>query len=421
MQNSEIIPQLFKIHTGKPFSLADRLLLENILKDILDFQRLASAKGKTNVTPAAIRNWLVPKGSPPTVSVPKRRDALEFIYEYLVWFKNKSRILSSESGDALTQLLSYMDAVLNLRQDNNFKANIPFDESQKLFLNDTSIMAAVRAIVYASSKNTRSERDDLFRGGKSEGIDQSYYVIYRFSTTSKLIVKSLIKINTPNNQSDSYSFNHFVWCGRNAPSGHQSVVKTPIYRECEGVIAKFETSYYMIGYNFTVPINRLANPSKYHELRNKKRERPSGIGVLAIEYESIRQNPGLFSGLTMTLAAHDQPIVARVAILHLGTESAFGRKIDDEIVLPGELKISELWEDTKLLIERLKTTRVVELAEHLQILSALPEWEENGSRVLADKILDMIDNMPAGPKKKQTHLAQGALETYGSQDDRPRD
>jgi hypothetical protein len=68
----------------------------------------------------------------------------------------------------------------------------------------------------------------------------------------------------------------------------------------------------------------------------------------------------------MTLAASHQPVLGRVALLHLGTKSGLEKEISDSDVQPTELFTRDLAEDTTDTIARLKQLKCKKFGMHLQ-------------------------------------------------------
>ena len=140
----------------------------------------------------------------------------------------------------------------------------------------------------------------------------------------------------------------------------------------------------------------------------------------------------------MTIAAGHQPVVARMAFLHLGTRTSLGQKLSDRQVDLRELSAEELASDLKKTVQRLKKDHKCKtFGIHLQEAVSERNWETKGAQALAEHILRMIDNTPAweiaqssapakGAAKKPRRRtnwakfgARGALETFGP--GRPRE
>src|SRR5262249_7355645 len=147
------------------------------------------------------------------------------------------------------------------------------------------------------------------------------------------------------NLSTSFSFLRFMRGDRN--------VLAELVRESEGVILKWETSYEFLGFSYRMPSDDALGPD-YPGERLRAKLRPRGIELMAFEYAEIEIEHGLFSGLTMTTAAVNQPVIARVAMLHLGTVSLLGTNISDEDVQPTVFNVSDLAPDLRSLVARLQ-------------------------------------------------------------------
>lgn len=423
MSTLDPLTSIFAMRTGQHLSSATSEARHEFLRELLECRRRLIKSKRKPVTAAALRNWVLPHGTGRRVSTPKRHDAISFLMDYLYWLADVHPKIVEANADAINSIKATLRSIIEPSHKTIFNPNIPFESADELFLHDHTVLAVVRSLVYASTRNTRSERDDLFRGGADDGEDASYYVMYRYSTNRGDVLKSYIEFRTPDDGSNTFSFNHCIWGGRDPHLLSIDSMNSHIFRETEGAIAKFDTSYYLIGYHFNVPVNKREHLGRYNIIRNKRRERPEGLEFIAIEYDTIRQNPGLMSGLIMTLAANQQPVIARVALLHVGTRTGLGVAISDETIRPKELSGTDLADDLVAMVDTIRDVGIASMSEFLQILTSDCSWGETGARSLADAILNYIDNTPAWELKTPTrraHHARGALETIGKPE-RPRD
>jgi hypothetical protein len=184
-------------------------------------------------------------------------------------------------------------------------------------------------------------------------------------------------------------------------------------------------AFYLLGYNFTVPADKRREPELYKRARMSAKWSPNGMGVIAIENDDIHSSPGLFGGLTLTLAAMGQPAIGRIAMLHIGTRHGTGRDVLDSIVRPGEIQSAEFVDDLRSTIEALRTLGCRRYGVAVEELLSTPGWQDEGCRRLGNQIVKMIDNTPgwertraSGKTRGPQSKARGALETFG--DGRPR-
>jgi hypothetical protein len=374
---------------------------------LVAFQGRLSRSDKSTITRQGIRLWQ--KGS-----VPARHAAFLFLREYLIWSKGKPSAAewSEERNAAFERVDSYLRGAISLGGVEDV-----FRPDDKLPTLDPIIASAFQGLTKISQSSTQSEENSFFRGTRTEEQDQSYYLLYRHSTNYGDIIKSFLVIQKPiKGVRNSYVYNSFLRGG--VSQGHLS----HIFRECEGFIIKLVKSFYFLGYNYTIPADRRREPEAYKKQRVTAKWSPNGIGMLAFEYDDIHASPGLFPGLTMTVAAMSQPIVGRVAMLHLGTKQSFGRAVDDNLVMPDELKAGDVENDLVATIKRLKEAGCRRFGGVLDSFVAQADWEQHAAPLLSNRIVTMIDNTPAWEQSnRQGHrrYARGALEIYGNS--RPRD
>ena len=415
VSNMEIIHKIYQARYGQPFDAADAEQMSAFLREMLDYRNVLRRVGRATVAAAAVRSWLVPRGKDARKSVPKREPAINFLHGYVLWVDHGGRIPADRKAECASLEFALRTHLNPSLPAGTFLGDAPRLSTSKRVAEaplGATIRNMVATIVAASEKNNlRSERDDFFRGGGDEHRDDRiYYVMYRFSTNNGDVLKSFLKIKPPQDlDSKQYQFNHFVQGGRGAMDGAYE-----IFRECEGVIIKFATAYYFIGYNFVIPVNKRSHPNQYKLRRKKQRHSPNGMGLLASEYDGFNYNPGLLSAVTMTLAASQQPIVARAVLLHIGTKSSLGCEITDDHVQPAELPMEEVAQDIRDIVERLRGLGAKSFSEVLQAAVYRRDWDGDGHKRLAATILRSIDNTPAwekGSGGKPKIVARGAIET----------
>ena len=358
-------------------------------------------KGEPTVSLSGIRNWLRPVGASKS---PKRKGkGKTFLRDYLQWFLTSPHVTQAHAADSLWKIEQFLTRTLPQ----------PKTPAPPL---DPVLATRMQHLFDVSSRNPRPVAIDLFReGDPNDDDDSSYFLHYRHSTNWGSVMKSFIVLHKPDPKIFShYGFDHFIHGGDRFKTGH-------IFRECEGAILKMQTSYYFLGYNFTVKANKKTEAALYARRREEAKEAPNVIGITSVEYADIDANPGLFPGVTMTIAAEYQPLVGRAALLHLGTRSSLGCEIRDTDIEPMELDARDLGADLKKMTDRLKAKRCRKFGMHLQALVTAKAWNGSGSSKLAQDILAMIDNTPAWEIQNgdKAGRSRGALETFGKK--RPRD
>lgn len=245
--------------------------------------------------------------------------------------------------------------------------------------------------------------------------DETYYVVYRHSTDNGAIVKSFLVVQTPQKAATmNWGFNHFVQGG---PDFHPEVS-----RISEGVVLSFASSYALLGYSYDVDALafKTLNPADRAPYRSDVR----GIELIAIEETDVKNAKQLFGAVTQTQAASGQPVIARVALLYVGSSSTLRRPISHLSVNPTELSDATLETDIEETIANLRKSG--------RLPGSLLDIKRTDGRAfkrqvasLAARILAMIDNIPAwevSPRNRTPSTkpsGRGAIETYSRQG-RPR-
>jgi len=179
------------------------------------------------------------------------------------------------------------------------------------------------------------QKDDeitsYFFGGGDQSRNVSYYAMYRYSTRRDEIVKSFIAILSPKvNALDSYSFTHVY--AKNSKKGAKRVSR--------GAIVALQRSVYFLsggglltGASDTPPVQ--------------------GIKAFAIPYVAFVPDHRLLTGVMLSNSWSWQPIIARLALVHLGFDSKTGA-INHELAGIRFLQRTDLAQDIKGLCERFK-------------------------------------------------------------------
>jgi hypothetical protein len=352
------------------------------------------------VSEPTVRNWL--STEPPTPN----ENGKVFLLHYVRHILRAPGLGDVKSIEALSQVQQHLVSILP-----DDKAS---DDPSKVPILDEIGIDRVRLLFNYSRYNSRPIARDLFRDGEpKQERDYSYFLLFRYSTNRGELLKSFLVVKKPDSRlSNHYAFNHFIWGG----ARHRH-----IYRECEGAVLKLEKSYYFMGYNFIVKANKRDNPARYAELRDEAKETPNGMGLIAAEYTDVESSPGLFSGVTMTLAANHQPVLARIAFLHLGTKSGLECEVSDGDVEPNELAPARLARDLRQTVKHLIDKGAKQFGTEVQAALSEGKLSQAAAGNMANQILSIIDNTPAWERTRRGSKpqARGALEPFGP--GRPRD
>lgn len=418
---TEIIFEIHRLQFGTAFSGTPLKAKKAFIQSVTTY-----SKNHKGVAAGTIRNWL---GLGSTLRAPND-GGKRFLLRYLKHIVSEGLIVAGMEIDAASLEQFLRETVPDRRSGEQKQAEDQDDADGGL---DRIVIDRLGNLFRASRGNRRSITSDLFHNGDPQDeTDWSYFLVYRYSTNRGELLKSFLVIQKPDPAFKDYGFNHFVWGGQKKGQNWH------VFRECEGAVLALEKAYYFLGYNFVVGANkRESTHSLYEKARRSAKEHPNGMGLLSAEYEEITRDKGLFSGVTMTIAAGHQPVVARLAFLHLGTRTSLGCELSDRHVNLRELSASELASDLRSTVGRLRRECHCEnFGIHLQRATSEKSWVTKGAPALAARILQMIDNTPAweatqataprsgGSKAKKRPRpkrieARGALETHGP--GRPRE
>ena len=405
--DTEIVLEIHRLQFGKAFNPSDSVGKTTFSRALLTFSKRVGG-----VTEGTIHNWL--KENPTEPNNNGKRFLLLYVHHLI-----SDKLIAKGMDEAASILEKFLKGTVWERRtgDRKVPASAASDDSI-----DRIVIDRLGNVFSASRGNGRSISNDLFNNGDPrDSRDWSYFLVYRYSTNRGELLKSFLVIQKPEPEFKDYGFNHFVWGGKKKGQNRN------VFRECEGAVLALEKAYYLVSYNFVVGVNkRTSDPNAYETARQNAKKHPIGMGLLSAEYEEITRNPGLFSGVTMTIAAGHQPVVARLAFLHLGTKTSLGCELSDRDVDLRELLPDELEGDLRSTVGRLKKKQCKTFGTHLQDEVSESSWEKKGVKGLAQKILEMIDNTPAWEtvrpprsSRRKTFKSQGALETFGP--GRPRE
>jgi hypothetical protein len=216
--------------------------------------------------------------------------------------------------------------------------------------------------------------------------DHSYYLLYRYAATGR-VVKAFLVCKRPQATIPSYSFLTFM---RGDPQRYPEQ-----HRESRGIITKWENnSYLFLGFVYRMASDDVDDPEKNVEVRRAAYEKPHYMEMLGFDFEEIDNRHGLFSGLTFTIAVSN-PVITRVAMLHLGTVSSLGTSISHKEVGLKVLDSQDIAKDLRETVERLRRKKCKNFGRRLEVDSKASDWASVRSGEMADEILAMLDNTPA--------------------------
>ena len=415
-ENTEIIFEIHRLQFGVLYDQSVVEIREAFVKTLTAFS--ASNQG---VTAGTIRNWLAATPREPNAN------GRRFLLRYLKHLISDQLVAAGMEADAAAFHRFLQETVPERRVTEGKRVDVANNADSAV---DRIVMDRLGHLFRASRANNRSITNDLFHNGDPhDNTDWSYFFVYRYSTNRGELLKSLLVVQKPDSAFRDFGFNHFVWGGKEKGQNRN------VFRECEGAVLALERAYYFLGYNFVVGANkRTSDVTLYEKARRVAKRHPNGMGLLSAEYEEITRDAGLFSGVTMTIAAGHQPVVARIAFLHIGTKTGLGHGLSDRDVDLRELEADKLAADLKSTVHRLSRKHACKrFGIHLQDAIAEKNWRTKGATALADRILEMIDNTPAWEiaqsvpvarrsnkaKPPRKPVARGALETFGP--GRPRE
>lgn len=291
------------------------------------------------------------------------------------------------------------------RNDDRIRPD-PAIEARSFLEKNVGVFKILSPISKADDISTRNDVADLFYPSRYRSeLDQSYYVIYRYSTEGPSIVKTFMVIKRPIRW--FMNLNSFVEFIRGGEGFQRDVA-----RESRGVVARMAHSYYAMGYRYDIPFDPDMDEAEYRSRRQEAAKTAASLEISAIEYSDIGLRRGLFPALALTSAAMNQPVIARTAFLHLGTKESLGSIITHEMINPTELSASEIAKDLIQTIGRLKGINCDRYGSTLHRYVNRDDWAPEGARELGLKIIAMIGNTPAAALRLKTGEAIGAIETF---------
>ena len=368
---------------------------------------------RTRISETAIENWFREPGPDHQRSHPIRGSSLAFLHEFLTRQIERQRLAAEEQRE----LYGMVEQFLRPAQLSSAPRS-----PENVRTSDILLSIIVDTILDKGRRAERQEIDDFFYCSPVDGAqtesDHSFYVLYRYSTTGGIVKMFFVCRRPQRNFTSFYSFRCFLRGG--------SEFQPDVVRESQGVILKFETCYQFVGFTYRVPGDHVTGAHHGAEGQIRGLLRPRLIEILAAEYGDIDLERGLFPAEMLTMGASNQPLITRVALLHLGTVHSLGRNISHEDVGPTEMRIEHLGDDLRMLVSRLNELGCEKFPSKLGREVARHDWSTEGSDRLTKEIIAMLDNTPAwetsigNPNLPKELHGRGAIETFSRSGTRPR-
>jgi hypothetical protein len=174
------------------------------------------------------------------------------------------------------------------------------------------IYGGVRRALGTDKSDTRAiSRAFFLRTNEREDLtfkDQSFYACYRYSVSGPQIVKSFLAINSPaQSDNDTFTFVHVHM----SKSIHGDVIK----RMSRGALIGFEDTFCFFG----------ASARSIHGTMDKAK----GLKIIALPTGSFVYEQRLLGGVFFSTSLRWQPIVGRIALVHIGFRSTRDAGLSD--------------------------------------------------------------------------------------------
>jgi hypothetical protein len=408
---------LFVARFGVPHS--EKMKLELLCNDLVIYNLSLVEDGqKPGITPQGIKRWF---GGADGLRPPTKQNAKRFLYRYLRSIEDlvKEGEAKQAYDDLALELSPYAPAPEQRPAQQQAVGATPSNGAVVALDGRTPAGAIIARFLSQVPPWGRNEHHDLYGDTASPNENDSYYIMYRFSTNNGSVLKTFLEVsNSVIDGKRIYTFKHSIW------SSNDPKFSSNVFHECDGVIGRFEKSYYFAGLNYKIHINRHEDSDRYDKEKDSHKTLANGVGIITVEHSSIDRNHDLIAALTMTLADETQPVIARAAILRLGTKSRLKLALDGKLVEPTELDRDKISEDLKRLINRLKEKGINEGSLPAYLRGQLKDkqhWNSRGAKDLEKRIIEMIANLPAWKDKApKATLGFGALESWGPMN-RPRE
>ena len=144
--------------------------------------------------------------------------------------------------------------------------------------------------------------------------------VYRYSTMAREIVKTFLVVTTPAKDNfDLFRFSH--------------IYKTrAVVRISRGAVVAFQESAYLLG-------------AGARRLLGGRMGRPGGLKVMALPLDDLQVDFRLVPGVYLSTALKWQPIVGRLALVHIGFASQLKKELTDDDIKPRPIRPDESLEE----------------------------------------------------------------------------
>lgn len=200
--------------------------------------------------------------------------------------------------------------------------------------------------------------------GNARLADIAYFLAFRYSTTENRIMASFLAILTPEqNALGFYSYAHFV----EAQDDHGNTMST----ETRGVVLNLPKATYFLG--------------------STERDAPKTIAnfeLLATDRDTLALKGQVLPALGMSSAAVWQPVIARYALLRLGTRSSLGVALSSREIKPQHIKTGELGQ------------YIANVLTKMGSMKCNFDKKLTNKKFIADQIISKINNCPLAYRDK---------------------
>ena len=284
------------------------------------------------------------------------------------------------------------------------------------------LSGAFPAMIQVLTGRTPEETEvwERFTGGRHKGKQPKamYFLTYRYSTTGGNILKGFLVVKQhPGASFGRFRFSHFIW------GGPENV---HVFRETHGLMLACDKTYYFLGFGISISGDKhdpaFRRSREYRELRAEPNIQTFELAT--IEYDEFDLKEVVLSGLTMASAARHQPVVARLALLYLGTDRELSYELMDHEVVPTELPFESLQDDLLATLRRITELGVTGFDHRLGFKKSGKHFDAAVIAKYARRIEAIIDNTAHWETSGENDDAnrdaknRGALESQG--DGRPR-
>jgi hypothetical protein len=248
---------------------------------------------------------------------------------------------------------------------------------------------ALRALLTTDADDQKNIARWLFGQLDADSVfkfqDRSYYVLYRYSTLTPQIVKSLLVVDSPALSGlNAFSFTHVYLARRDTAK-----------RISRGTLVSFPHSIYFVGMSAHV-LRGL------DQLGRAKVDIPRGLKIFVVPASEAQTDSDLLAGIYMSNGLRWNPIVGRIVLVPVGFRSVVGSLSDAQkeirpTVLPGPEA----------------------LEEDLRKISSIPNCAVTEGRVadLTQRALIRINNRPYCDRDRPDVVVEGIMRALQTEDE----